>query len=335
MIRNVHSRRFMVTAEQLGRVFDTLAGDNDLVWPAWRWEPLRMDNGLQVGSAGGHGSIRYRVESYVPGRSVVFRFDDNVGIVGTHSFRVEPAVDDPNAATITHELLGEATGQMKTLWPLLVEKLHDATIEDSFDTVAVAVDDHSQPVRRVSFIERQFHAIINRSPAATSKPIRIAGDLTAAGLLAAGAIHAAWGAGLYWPGTDSITLAQRVVGGSVFPAPRDCFLVAGVLTAAAGLLAVRTHAKPKWEISSVGPLSGLGVAGLGIILAARGSLGLLASATGIPQTTGVFRRLNALIYSPLCLLLAAGAFLVNGMLSKPRVHNTGKSGWSNASPAAS
>lgn len=322
MITNIHRREFAASAQNLGHVLDTLASDSDLVWPAWRWEPLLLNNGLKVGSSGGHGAIRYRVESYKPGESVVFRFDPKVGIEGMHSFRVETKPGEPPC--LVHELTGELSGQMKLLWPLLVRKLHDATIEDCFDTVAFALADHSRPQRKVSFIERQFHAIVNRSPSASSKKVRLVGDFTAVGLLTAGVAHAAWGLGFYWPGHDTISLARKVVGGTVFPVPRDCFIAAVLLAGAAGAVAVRTRPKTTWETNSVGPLSGLFVAAIGVVLAARGIVGLLVSATDLVQTSVEFRRLNLTVYSPLCLLLAAGAFLTNGMLSKRSGKPTGQ-----------
>ena len=59
-VLNVHEWMIPGSVDAVGRMIDTL------------------------GAAGGHGPIRYRVESYERGRRVRFRFLSPEGFVGTH-----------------------------------------------------------------------------------------------------------------------------------------------------------------------------------------------------------------------------------------------------------
>ncbi len=310
MIRNVHERLVNASPERVGQLLDSLAGDNDMVWPRDAWPPMKLSNGLAVGSIGGHGAIRYSVESYTPGRKVVFRFADNMGIVGTHTFATEPV--DTVTTMVTHELIGTTTGAMKLVWPLFIRWLHDALIEDALDNVEGIAANDGKIGRTYPFGVRHLRSIAGPSAATQSRPVRRVGNATALGLASAGAIHAAWGLGMRWPGTDATSLARKVVGSSIFPSSRDCFAVAGLLGIASSLVVARTRPKSRIAKIAPDPIAGLGVGVLGSVLAARGVLGFVGSATNLLHTTPEFRRLNLVIYSPLCIALAIGAFAVNG-----------------------
>jgi Protein of unknown function (DUF3995) len=196
--------------------------------------------------------------------------------------------------------------------PERVGDLHDALLEDALDNIEAAANESPKPERRYSFAVRQLRSMFAPSPATTSRTLRLVGNSTAAGLVAAGAMHAAWGSGMRWPGTDATSLARKVVGGSAFPSTRDCFAVAGLLGAAASLVMARTHPNSAAARIAPDPIAGLSVSLLGSVLGARGLLGFLGSATNLVHTTPEFRRLNFSIYSPLCIALAAGAFAANG-----------------------
>ncbi len=113
-------------------------------------------------------------------------------------------------------------------------------------------------------------------------------------------IHIYWGLGGRWPGTDEETLARKVVGGSRMPGLVPCFVVAVLLFASGGLLAVARGwitLEPAWWIS-VGPWVVVGV------LACRGVGGFFAYRIR-PELRGTpFESLNLRIYSPLCVVLA-------------------------------
>jgi Protein of unknown function (DUF3995) len=154
------------------------------------------------------------------------------------------------------------------------------------------------------------------SPAASSR--RVAGDATAAALLGIGGLHAAWGLGFTWPGTDAASLASKVIGGTNLATPAECFVVAGLLATASGFIHART--RPTGRLGRVihAPIPALGVCSIGGVLALRGALGWIGSASNLLRTTSEFRRNNLVLYSPLCLALAAGAFWANGVSGQAR-----------------
>jgi hypothetical protein len=103
---------------------------------------MRLDRGLQAGSAGGHGPIRYTVDHYLPGREVQFRFDPAIGLHGLHRFQLMAVAD---GVRVSHTLLATPHGPMRIGWPVAIRWLHDALIEDAFDQL-----DPSAPPRRWS-----------------------------------------------------------------------------------------------------------------------------------------------------------------------------------------
>ncbi len=130
-VRNVHERALRVSLQAVGGLIDTLASDNDLLWPADRWPAMRFDRALSVGAVGGHGPVRYIVESYAPGRSIRFRFTAPRGFDGHHGYEVQ--ADGPDGTRLRHVLEIRASGWALLNWPLVFRPLHDALIEDSLD----------------------------------------------------------------------------------------------------------------------------------------------------------------------------------------------------------
>lgn len=139
-IRNVHERRLTAAPAAVGELLESLASDDDRLWPRRRWPPMLLDNGLALGSRGGHGPVRYEVVRYEPGRLVAFAFTPDFGIAGEHRCEV---VDGPEGTTLLrHTLEGRPTGWMRLGWPLAFRWLHDALIEDAFDRAEAQVDGH-------------------------------------------------------------------------------------------------------------------------------------------------------------------------------------------------
>lgn len=136
-VLNVHERRFATPPSAVGRLLDGLASADDRLWPHDRWPPMRFDRPLEVGAAGGHGPVRYTVETYEPGRRVVFRFTGPPGFLGTHRYDVEALAD--GGTRLRHTLAMRAAGTARLTWPLVFRPLHDALIEDSLDRAAVAL----------------------------------------------------------------------------------------------------------------------------------------------------------------------------------------------------
>ena len=112
-----------------------------------------------------------------------------------------------------------------------------------------------------------------------------------AALLAVSGLHVAWGFGASWPRID------RDPAG-----PAACFAVAGLLGAAAGLVAGRPRRAPR--------LSRLGACAVSAVLAARGGFGMAGRTDLLApgSSSERFRSLDRRVYSPICLTLAALSF---------------------------
>ena len=136
-MRNVHERHIRASAKRVGAVLETLATDDDRLWPGTAWAPMVLDRGLEPGSRGGHDGIRYTVTAHDPGRHVEFAFDRPIGIDGAHAFTVLDLGD--GTALLRHVLEGRARGSMILLWPLAVRWAHDALVEDAFDLAETAL----------------------------------------------------------------------------------------------------------------------------------------------------------------------------------------------------
>jgi len=135
-IENVHERTYPVEASALAPFLDGLGSGADRLWPRRQWPPMVVGAGLHVGSAGGHGPVRYVVERYEPGRSVSFRFRRPRGWDGTHSFVIQPLSD--GRSRLIHVLEMRASGAALLQWLLVFRPLHDAVIEEGLDRVATA-----------------------------------------------------------------------------------------------------------------------------------------------------------------------------------------------------
>ncbi|MDN5917485.1 MAG: DUF2867 domain-containing protein [Pseudonocardia sp.] len=131
MIKNVHERDLAVPAATAGGLLDALGGPDDALWPSPEWPPMRLDMPLRVGSGGGHGTIRYHVSAYEPGRRVEFTLDPGQGLHGRHTFTVESL--GSHRCRIRHEITGRVDGVMRLGWPPAVRALHDAVLEDLLD----------------------------------------------------------------------------------------------------------------------------------------------------------------------------------------------------------
>lgn len=160
-IRNVHERRIEVEPARVGELLDALAGDEDPLWPSPEWPPLVLDAPLGIGAQGGHGPVRYRVQEFVPGRRVVFGFHRSVGIDGTHALEVEA---DGGATVLRHVLRGRARAGMRIAWPLTVEPVHDALIEDLLDRAEARLVPGTHPNTPWSLRVRVLRRILGAAP---------------------------------------------------------------------------------------------------------------------------------------------------------------------------
>ena len=158
-VHNLHVRRLPAGETEVGALIDSLAGENDRLWPA-DWPPMRFDRPLGVGAAGGHGPVRYHVVGHQPGRWVRFRFTGPRGFDGFHEFTVHPGGE----ATDLHNLLSMRTrGRAVLSWPLLWRPLHDAALEDCLDRAERQLTGTVRRPARWSRWVRALRALIARA----------------------------------------------------------------------------------------------------------------------------------------------------------------------------
>lgn len=129
---NIHCREISQPKSELAKIFETLATENDLMLATDKWSPMKLDKGLQVGSKGGHGPIKYFVIDYQKDASITFQFD-LPGFNGFHKFELSEL--EPNKTQLKHTIDMRTTGAATLKWVLAVRWLHDAYIEDAFDKV--------------------------------------------------------------------------------------------------------------------------------------------------------------------------------------------------------
>ena len=144
-IENVHERELPGGGPLAEELIDGLASRDDRLWPHDRWPAMHLDDGLNVGSQGGHGPIHYRVIEHRPGRLIRFAFTAPEGLIGEHGFELD---DNGERVVLRHVLRGRAVGRVRWQWPVLVGPLHNALIEDSFDRAAAAVSETVYQPRR-------------------------------------------------------------------------------------------------------------------------------------------------------------------------------------------
>ncbi len=131
IVENVHERVLRAPLSSVAALIDSLSSNDDLLWPRDRWPAMRFDRTLSVGATGGHGPVRYFVESYDPGRSIRFRFTAPRVFDGFHGY--EALAEGPEKTRLRHILKMNARGHGFLTWPLIFRPLHDALIEDSLD----------------------------------------------------------------------------------------------------------------------------------------------------------------------------------------------------------
>lgn len=128
-VLNIHERKIAASPAAVGALIDSLASDNDALWPKATWPPMRFDRPLGAGAMGGHRPISYSVEEYCPGQMVRFRFFGPRGFNGHHRFEVVP--ENEHTTLLRHTIDMSADGPALISWPFIIRPLHDALIEDA------------------------------------------------------------------------------------------------------------------------------------------------------------------------------------------------------------
>jgi hypothetical protein len=150
VIRNVHTRIVPLPPDVVGAQLERIL-EPGLIWPSG-WPQLLLDNGLELGSDGGHGPIRYRVVDHRPGRRIEFRFTPGVGLDGTHALEVYDG-PRPGSTLARHTLIGAPRGGARLLWPLAIRWMHDQLIEELLANLARAAgDETARPPRRSPWV---------------------------------------------------------------------------------------------------------------------------------------------------------------------------------------
>ena len=130
---NIHKRIINSPKANVAELLKTLATENDMVIATDKWPRVKLDNGLNVNSKGGHGPIKYTVEEYKPGELVQFKFTKPRGFNGFHKFEIKEV--EAGKTELKHTIDMNISGQALVLWPFAIRWLHDAFMEDAFDKV--------------------------------------------------------------------------------------------------------------------------------------------------------------------------------------------------------
>jgi uncharacterized protein DUF2867 len=136
-VHNVHERTLGAPAAAVGALLDGVGGPHDALWPSPEWAPMRLEGPPAVGVPGGHGSLRYRITDYEPGRRVVFTLDPGQGLSGWHGFEVVPR--GPERAVLRHAVDARAHGWMRVVWPCVLRPVHDGIVEQILDRAEIAL----------------------------------------------------------------------------------------------------------------------------------------------------------------------------------------------------
>ncbi|WP_280232510.1 SRPBCC family protein [Nocardia cyriacigeorgica] len=121
---------------------------------------MRFDRPLAIGAVGGHGPVRYHVESWQPGRWVRFRFTGPRGFDGFHEFTIHD--EDDGTTTLRHLLAMRLHSTARLTWPLCYRWMHDALLEDALDRAELNTSGHlPRPARHSGYV-RLLRALASR-----------------------------------------------------------------------------------------------------------------------------------------------------------------------------
>lgn len=138
MVTSIHQRIVHASPAACWSLIERLGTNQDRLWPHHRWSPIHLEGPLQRGTHGGHGPLRYEIETVEPQRFVRFRFTCPHGATGLHSFEVE-AIDE-NRTLLRHRLEMGASLPALSSWYGGLKLLHDALMEDTMDCAQRALE---------------------------------------------------------------------------------------------------------------------------------------------------------------------------------------------------
>ena len=140
-ITNIHERKISAPDRNIGALIDTISSTDDRIWPHENWPRIKFDRPLEIGALGGHGPVRYTVESYSPGKSIRFAFTKRFD--GYHEITLEKI--DETTSLMRHTIKAKTTGLATMTWLLAIRPLHNALIEDLFDKVEMQLSCNPRP----------------------------------------------------------------------------------------------------------------------------------------------------------------------------------------------
>lgn len=132
-VLNIHIRILNQSKSRVSELLGTLSTENDQIWPKEKWPEMKFKEGMQIGAIGGHGPIRYAVEKYDLNSVIQFRFLKPLGFNGIHKFEIRELTKQQTE--IKHTIAMETNGMGTLKWVLAIRPLHDALIEDGFDSL--------------------------------------------------------------------------------------------------------------------------------------------------------------------------------------------------------
>lgn len=128
---NVHKRIIDQPKEKVSKLLQTLASEDDKIWPNKKWPAIRFKEGLRVGAKGGHGIIRYDITQYNFEDSIYFKFTRPLGFNGYHNFKINQL--EHHKTEVIHCIDMKTHGMSTFSWMFIIRWLHDALIEDALD----------------------------------------------------------------------------------------------------------------------------------------------------------------------------------------------------------
>lgn len=131
MINSLHSRKFKCSKQSIMILISKFASEESPLWAYKLWPRDKFDSEIRIGAVGGHGATRYIVEKYDAEKELIFRFIAPKKYIGFHGFRF---IEEDGDVVLTHFTSLSLKGYHWLMWHLAIRWVHDALIEDSFDS---------------------------------------------------------------------------------------------------------------------------------------------------------------------------------------------------------
>lgn len=127
-----HQRTIDCAIETARGLFETFVDNDSIFWPTSSWpRDAFNDDQLKIGSIGGHGGTKYKIQHYQPGACLEFSFIYPKGYLGTHEFRL--IFLNSSQFLLCHVTNIKTNIYHWMLWQIMIRWVHDALIQDAFD----------------------------------------------------------------------------------------------------------------------------------------------------------------------------------------------------------